>query len=362
MIRVLHVIDHLGLGGAQSVLLDMVANRDPKAVDAEVAVMHGRGIFAEALERAGIRVHVLSPAKWPPAYIPALLRLARSGRYDVLHFHLQGANWLGKPLCGLVSRAARVAHEHGSADLRFRGRWSVWPEGCAHLFSDRVIAVSAGVADFLAKHELVPRRKIEVIANGVDTTLFVQASPAARQRAREALGLKPDDFVAGSLGRLAPEKNFIVLADVARQCPDIHFVIGGTGPEEQALQRAMRGLGNMHLAGEITDRAAFYMALDAFVLPSLHEALPMTVLEAMAAGIPVVASNLEGVASALAGHGLLVKPGDAKEIASSLRVLRDRPEQGAAMAVEARRRVEEEFSASGTARKIENVYRELTGR
>lgn len=361
MIRVLHVIDHLGLGGAQSVLLDMVTNRDPESVDAEVAVMHGRGIFADALERASIKVHVLSPSKWPPAYIPALLRLVRSGRYDVVHFHLQGANWLGKPLCALVSRVPRVAHEHGSADLHFRGRWSVWPEGFAHLFSDRVIAVSAGVADFLVKHECVPRRKIEVIANGVDTALFAQASPAARQRAREALGLKPEDFVAGSLGRLAPEKNFGVLVDVARQCPDVRFVIGGTGPEEEALRGAMRGLGNMSLAGEITDRAAFYAALDAFVLPSLHEALPMTILEAMAAGVPVVASDLEGVSSALAGHGFLVRPGDAGEIVASLRVLQNQPEKRAAMTTGARRRVEEEFGAAGTARKVESIYRELTG-
>lgn len=357
MIRVLHVIDHLGLGGAQSALLDMV--RDATAVEAEVAVMHGRGIFADALEKAGIKTHVLAPSKWPPVYISNLLRLVRTGGFDVLHFHLQGANWLGKPLCALVSRAPRVAHDHSSADLRFRGRWSLLPDGIAHLFSHRVVAVSAGVADFLSRHEAVPHRKIRVVANGVDTGLFMPASVEARTRARDFFGLSSDDFVVGALGRLAPEKNFGILAPVARMCPDVRFIIGGAGPEEAALRRSFEKLSNCVLAGQITDRAKFYAALDAFVLPSLHEALPMTILEAMASGVPVVASNLEGVASALGDGGLLVPPGNAQEIAAQIRVLQSDPVRRRALVTKARKRVEERFSAAATARSLAAIYREV---
>lgn len=360
MIRVLHVIDHLGLGGAQSALLDMVSARDKVSVDAEVAVMHGRGIFADALERAGVKVHVLSSAKWPPAYIPSLARLARSGSYDVLHFHLQGANWLGKPLCALVSRAPRIAHEHSSADLKFRGWWSLLPDGFGHLFSSRVVAVSAGVGDFLATHEAVPRRRIRVVPNGVDTAVFAPSGPAAKQQAKRTLGMADHDFVAGALGRLAPEKNLLVIAGMARDCPGIQFVIGGGGPEERELRQAGAELANFRLAGQITDRARFYEALDVFLLPSLHEALPMTVLEAMAAGVPVVASNLEGVAAALGENGLLVTPGDAQEMTSALRALRDDPQRREDMAAGARARVESDFSAASTASKIEAIYRELT--
>mgnify|MGYP003584117476 CR=1 FL=1 len=359
MIRVLHVIDHLGLGGAQSALLDMVVNRDAAAVEAEVAVMHGRGMFADALEKAGIKVHVLADSKWPPVYLPSLVRLARSGRYDVLHFHLQGSNWLGKPLCAAVCRAPRVAHDHSSADLRFRGWWSLLPDGLSHLCSDRVVAVSGGVADFLAKHEAVPRRKICVVPNGVDTAVFGPVSAEVRARARASLGLATGDFVAGAFGRLAPEKNFQAVGVMARLCPGIQFIIGGGGPEEASLRRAMAGHGNCRLAGEITDRAGFYAALDVFVLPSLHEALPMTVLEAMASGVPVVASNLEGVAAALGDSGILVAPGKPAEMAAILRGLQEDPGRRAALAAGARRRVEAGFSASGTAARIESIYREL---
>lgn len=360
MIRVLHVIDHLGLGGAQSALLDMVANRDKASVDAEVAVMHGRGMFADALERAGVKVHVLAPSKWPPSYVPNLLRLARSGGYDVLHFHLQGANWLGKPLCALVSRVPRVAHDHSSADLRFRGWWSLLPDGLGHLLSDRVVAVSGGVADFLATREAVPRRKIAVIPNGVDTAVFAPASREARERARAALGLAPGDFVAGTLGRLAPEKNLRAITTMARQCPGVVFVIGGGGPEEKGLREAATDLGNVRLAGEIADRAGYYAVLDVFLLPSLHEALPMTVLEAMAAGVPVIASNLEGVAAALGEYGLLVPPGDSNAMTGALLALQLDPDRRTVLAGGARKRAETEFSASSTASKVEAIYRELT--
>ncbi len=359
MIRVLHVIDHLGLGGAQSALLDMVVNRNAASVDVEVAVMHGRGIFADALEKAGVKVHVLAPSKWPPVYISSLACLARTGRYDVLHFHLQGSNWLGKPLCAAVCRSRRVAHDHSSADLRFRGWWSLLPDGISHLFSNRVAAVSKGVADFLATLEAVPRGKIRVVPNGVDTTVFAPASAEVRARARASLGLASGDFVAGAFGRLAPEKNFQAIGAMARLCPGIRFIIGGSGAEEASLRMGMAGLENCRLAGEITDRAGFFAALDVFVLPSLHEALPMTVLEAMAAGVPVVASNLEGVAAALGDFGILVAPGNPSEMAARLRELQDDPGRRAALADGARRRLETDFSAAATAQRVESIYREL---
>lgn len=359
MIRVLHVIDHLGLGGAQSALLDMVTNGDRSALQAEVAVLHGRGLFADALARAGIQVHSLAPSKWPPVYVPNLLKLAGAGGYDVLHFHLQGANWLAKPLCAAVCRSARVAHDHSSADLHFRGWWSLLPDGLAHLFSDHVVAVSSGVADFLAQCEAVPREKISVVPNGVDTAQFVPATAASRAAARRSLGLTRDQFVAGYLGRLAREKNPAAMLTLAGSCPGIGFLVGGSGPLEGELRKAARGLPNCRLPGAISDRAMFFAALDVFVLPSWHEALPMTVLEAMASGVPVLASDLEGVASAVGGAGVLVPPGDTVAMAREIESLRADAKRRAALAAAARIRVERGYSAAATAGGVEAIYRTL---
>src|ERR1700752_320685 len=109
MIRVLHVIDHLDLGGAQTALLDMLRHRDSSAFDVEVAAMHGRVPFADALEALGIKVHSLARRKWPPSYVPALVRLLRGAAFHVVHFHLQGANWIAKPLAALAGQRVLIA-------------------------------------------------------------------------------------------------------------------------------------------------------------------------------------------------------------------------------------------------------------
>lgn len=359
MIRVLHVIDHLGLGGAQSVLLDLVAAADTSEVACEVAVMHGRGLFADALEDRGVKVHSLSRHKWPPAYVPNLLRLLRAQDYDILHFHLQASNWLAKPLGAVVSRARRVAHDHSSADWRFRRWWSLLPDALAHFFSHRVIAVSPGVADFLRTKEFVSRRKITVVANAVDTVFFAPASREKRAAARVALGLPQDRFVAGALGRLAPEKNFRLLARLSRVMPEIEFVVGGTGSEREAIHKETGGAGNFRLLGEVSDRPAFYAALDVLLIPSLHEALPMTLLEAMAAGVPVIASDLEGVASAMGGTGMLVAPGDAEALEEALRRVTSSPSEAAALAVAARDRAVSHYDARQSSAKLLALYRDL---
>lgn len=357
MIRVLHVIDHLGLGGAQSALLDIVANAEPSEACCEVAVMHGRGLFAEELERRGVKVHSLSPRRWPPAYIPNFARLVRTRNFDVLHFHLSGANWIAKPMSALFCRARRVAHDHSSADLAFRRWWSLFPDSFGHFFSHRVIAVSEGVARFLATRELVPRRKIIVSPNGIDTRLFVPPSKERRDRARAEMGLGAGDFVVGAMGRLAPEKNLRSIVELARQVPGCQFVIAGDGPEMESLRRSGGELSNFRLLGNISDRPGFYAALDVFVLPSLHEALPMTILESMAAGIPIIASDLEGVSSALHGCGTLVAPGDTCALKEALTSVSGNLAAAAERALLARERVEKQFDARIVSARMMDVYR-----
>ncbi len=361
MIRVLHVIDHLGLGGAQTALLDMLSHRDRARFDVEVAVMHGRGPFADAHERVGVKVHSLSRAKWPPAYVPAFLRLIREGRYDVLHFHLQASNWLLKPLAALAGAPLRISHDHTSGDLAFRGVASLLPDGISHRFSTRVIAVSDGVGDFLTRWEAVSRDIITVIANGVDDSAFRPARDGEKQAARRGLGLSTDRFVVGGMGRLAYEKNFAVLPELAARDGNLTFVVAGAGPENERLKELAGRLGvadRVVFAGSVTDRPGFYHALDAFILPSLHEGLPMALLEAMASGVPVLASRLEGIAAALAEdeEGLLAGVGAVDELSTKLRLLRKNPALGATLAAAARTKVGNRFSAARTVELVEAVY------
>lgn len=364
MTRVLHVIDHLGLGGAQSAVLDLIRCSDRACWDIEVAVMHGRGPFAEALAREGVTVHSLSANKWPPAYLRTFPRLAAEGGYRVLHFHLNGANWLAKTLAAAAGiKAVRIAHDHTSGNIRFRGWASVLPDALAHGCSHRVIAVSEDVRQFLLRYEALSPDRVVTIPNGVDTDFFRPFSAGEKRAARRRFGWPEDAWIAGSLGRLAPEKNYSLLVRLAEALPDALFVLGGNGPEGESLRRLIADLGleqRFFLAGQVEARKEFYQALDAFVLPSLFEGLPMTVLEAMASGLPVVASRLGGIPSAISHEetGLLADPSHPAEFLGTLRVLRE-PILAARLGEAARRRVLDSFTARLTARRVQECYESL---
>lgn len=366
MIRVLHVIDHLGLGGAQTALLDMLSYSDRATYAPEVAVMNGRGPFADALAKLGIPVHVLSPSKWPPRYIPNFLALIREQPYDILHFHLQGANWLAKPLAALSGHPIRISHDHTSGDLKFRGIPSLAPDSLSHLFSNRVIAVSDGVRDFLTRWEAVPDDVVVTIPNGVNLREFQNSSSEEKKAARAQWKIPAGAFVAGGMGRLAYEKNFVLIPDLAQRHPEVFFVIAGSGPEKHAILARAAQLGvadRVLLLGAVSDRPAFYRTLDAFLLPSLYEGLPMAVLEAMASGIPVLASRLEGVSAALheEEEGLFAIPGDSDSFSAQLSRLTASPELRQRLAVAAREKVALRYSAALTAARVEDVYQqELT--
>jgi glycosyltransferase involved in cell wall biosynthesis len=366
MIRVLHVIDHLDLGGAQTALLDMLRHRDRSAFDVEVAVMHGRGPFAEALEELGIKVHSLAREKWPPAYVTEFVRLLRNANFQIVHFHLQGANWIAKPLAALVGQRVRIAHDHTSGDLRFRGAGSLLPDASSHLLSSRIIAVSKGVRDFLTRWEAVPADLIELVPNGVDEEIFHPCTEEQKRTARSRLSIPQEAFVTGGIGRLAQEKNFALLPRLATLHPDIVFVIAGSGPERDRIAALASELGvdsHLRLLGTILDRGYFYHALDAFILPSLYEGLPMAILEAMSSGVPVISSRLEGISAVITeeNEGLLAQPGDVADFSRQLRRLKGSPELGGQLAQAARAKALNEFSASVSARRIESIYRQELG-
>ena len=363
MIRVLHVIDHLDLGGAQTALLDMLRHRDSSAFDVEVAVMHGRGPFADALEELGIKVHSLARKKWPPAYVTEFVRLLRGADFAVVHFHLQGANWIAKPLAALAGQRILIAHEHSSGDLRFRGLGSLIPDATTHFFSLRIIAVSKGVRDFLTRWEAIPPDLIELVPNAVDDKVFHPASEEERHAARKRFSVPAEAFVAGGIGRLAQEKNFILLPELAMRHSDIYFLVAGSGPERDRIAALVAKLGlgtRVRLLGTILDRACFYHALDAFVLPSLYEGLPMALLEAMSSGVPILSSRLEGISAVVAEEkeGLLARPGDINDFSRQLGRLKESSALRRELATAAQAKALSQFSASVAARIIENIYRQ----
>jgi glycosyltransferase involved in cell wall biosynthesis len=366
--NVLHVIDSLDLGGAQTFLLDLVRNLDPARYRAEVAAMHGRGIYAPAFVEAGIMVHSLSPRKFPPLYFARFWNLMRTGKFDILHFHLFGANLCAKPLAIASGHPAIIVHDQCNDASRDRNPLLLAADAFWNRRSSRVIAVSGSVRRYLLDREDLPDSLVTMIPNGIDATQFVPPSEEMREKARRALGLPEEAFVVGGIGRLVPQKNFTVFLDAAarilRSRPDLLFVIAGTGPLERNLreQAATLGLGeSVRFLGHVGDRIGLYRALDALMMTSDFEGTPMTLLEAMASALPVVASAVDGIAEVCSPRhdASLVRPGDAAGFAAALdAILRD-PQERARLGESARRTILDRYDIRPIAKRIEQLYDEV---
>jgi glycosyltransferase involved in cell wall biosynthesis len=363
--RVLHVIDSLDLGGAQTFLLGLCTRLDRGRYLPEVACMHGRGVYAESFGEAGIAVHSLSPSKLPPAYFRNFWKLMRSGSYDILHFHLFGANLCAKPLSIMAGHPAIVVHDQCNDASREGNPLLLAADAFWNRRSHRVIAVSESTRRYLLEREDLPDELVTVIPNGIDAGEFRPAVGLERENARTALGLPRDAFVIGGVGRLVPQKNFeLFLKVAARMIPDnprVIFAIAGTGPLEAGLKALAVHLGivdRVFFLGHVGDRPGLYHALDALLLTSDFEGTPMVLLEAMASGLPVVASAVDGIAE-VCSHGedsLLAHAGHAGGFAGLLGMILNDDLARGRFGSNARRTVLERYEIGGIARRIEAIY------
>ena len=225
-------------------------------------------------------------------------------------------------------------------------------------FSSHVLAVSASTrADLLARGNL-QENFVTLLPNGVDTSRFRPVAEVERGKARENLGVSGSRPVVVGLGRLHPQKNWPVFLQVAARFPEVDFVIAGTGPEEAKLRELAPG--HVRLVG-FRDSREVLAAADVFLLTSDYEGTPMTLLEAMACGVPSVVSAVDGCEEILGDGrgGVTARPGDVEDFARKLEAfLADgnlRSTQGAV----ARERVLRDYDAKEQTKMVEAVYERL---
>ena len=304
----------------------------------------------------------------------ALRRRLRAGRYDVVHFHTSRAHAMAPWVRGLA-RAAVVTRRMDYVPNRLFARWLYGRRAV-----DGVAAISTGVADALVRAG-VARERITVIPSGVDCAHFRPPTADERAAARAALGLGDADRAVGAVGVLEPRKGhrFLVEAmamlerndtggglprdQVARQAaPRIVAIIAGDGslrdPLAAEIQR--RGMGEaVRMVGRVGDARAILWALDIFVMPSLSEGLGVALLEAMACGLPAVASRVGGILDAVdeGRTGVLVGAEDADALAGALAGLSANAPARVAMGAAARSRADEYFSMVSMARRTVELYR-----
>jgi glycosyltransferase involved in cell wall biosynthesis len=228
--------------------------------------------------------------------------------------------------------------------------------------TDRYVCVSASEFDAASAAGIAPDAKFTVIENGI--RMSDAGTPAGRAAACRRLGLDPACRIVGSAGRFAAQKGLIYLVESAPpvlDCfPDSRFVLVGDGEERPRIERRLDELSlrrSFILPGRVEDAASLYQAFDVFVLPSLWESLPYSLIEAMAAGNAVVASNVGGVPEALDdGAGVLVPPADAGALSEAIIRLLGNPASGKALGAAARQRAAARYSLDTMLSRTSSLY------
>ncbi|MCS7062172.1 MAG: glycosyltransferase family 4 protein [Anaerolineae bacterium] len=313
------------------------------------------------------------PAQWTRG-MPALRGLARA--HDVIHLNSNhpGSRLgiaFGFALSGLPAPLICVEHRVSALDdIRvLRALKPILPAlfRLSRRGATRIIAVSRDNAEALTQLYGIHPARIEVIHNGVDLPVFDAAFIAqARADLRTELGIAPNDQIVLTLARLAPNKGHCYLIEampeVIRRFPNVHFVFAGA-PDEQAALEQLAGALNvrdrLHLLGFRTDAPRLLAGSNVFALPSLGEGLPLSVIEALAAGLPVVATRVGGVPEVIrhGENGLLVPPADTSALRDALLTVLSLDEVMRARWQEAARQTASLFTAEEMAIRTMNVYR-----
>lgn len=322
--RALHVITGLGVGGAERQLRAVLRHLP---LHCEVVTLTNPGPVAAQLRGDGVRVtHLGMSGNRDLTALPKLARMIRSGGYDVVHTHLYRACVYGRIAARLAGMRAVVATEHSLGERQIEGRPLTPATRRLYLATERLgsatVAVSVSVAERLRRWG-VPDGRIHVVPNGIEAARF-RFDPAARRGVRTRLGLGADDVVVGGVGRMVPGKRFDELVRAVAALPGVRLVLVGEGPERERLARLAGRLGagsRVRLAGECGDVPALLSAFDLFVSCSREETFGLAVLEALAAGLPVLHVTAPAVDELPREHapGALRIGGGAEELARALR-------------------------------------------
>lgn len=363
---VMHVLAPAPFGGAESVVRDLSRGLTGRGYEVEAALLlegDAAHPYERVLAEVGAKVH---PIRMPPrAYrreARALAELLEMRRPDVVHTHGFRPDVQAGRVAGRAG-IARVSTLHGftGGDLRTRLYERLQVRTVRRF--EQVVVVSRPL-EARMRRAGVPPARLHLLRNAWSRA----ESPMPRGEARAELGLPPDVFAIGWVGRLSAEKGGDVLVEALARLADVPFAacVVGDGPDRPALEARARSLGlsdRMRWCGIRPQAGRLFSAFDAFVLSSRTEGTPIVLLEAMQAGVPIVATGVGGVPDVVGpAEALLVPSEDPDALAGALRALRADAAGARRRADAARRRLDAEFAEGPWLDAYERIYREARPR
>jgi len=363
LLRVLHLTFNMGIGGTEQVIRQLVQGMRSEGVESEILCIDGFiGPIGEALHQSGIPVHKVARKQgfdW--SLIAAIRKRLREGRFNVVHCH-QYTPWIYGWLAALKLPAKVVFTEHGRFyPDRYRYK-AILINPLMALFTPSVVAISSATKEALVRYEFVPRKKIQVIYNGIAP---LKRDNIEALKIRDNLGIPKDAFVVGTVSRLDPVKNqgmmLRAFKEFSEKRADTYLLMVGDGPDKEKL---------ISLASEygISDRTIFtgfinnpvhhLSAMDVFLLSSHTEGTSMTLLEAMSLGIPSVATRVGGSPEIIADGvtGILTEPNEPSSFSVAIEALCQNSALRAKAGSDSIKRFDERFSAPAMVSQYREAY------
>lgn len=383
-VRVMRVIARLNMGGPAlhvSYLSAGLIERGYETTLVSGTLARGESSMSFVADNLGVRVvplaelgREISPVRDVVAAWK-LAKLIRKERPQILHTHTAKAGTIGR-LAALMSGPARPAvvvhtfHGHvlrGYFDPFRAAAFRLLEKGLARA-STALVAVSPEVRDELVRLHVAPESKFVVVRLGIELEKRVHADPGLREESRRLLGVTPHRFFVGWVGRMTGVKRvddvLLGFARLREQGVDAVLGLIGDGPDRDGMERKAKELGVIRhclFLGYQEEVAPYYAAFDAVMLPSANEGTPVSVIESLAAGVPVVATRVGGVPDVVRDgeDGYLVDAGDFTALGDRLADLARDPERRRAMGAAARSRILERYAVDRLIGDIDDLYRSL---
>jgi glycosyltransferase involved in cell wall biosynthesis len=365
-VKVLYLITELNVGGAERVVQRLATQLSKHRYDVLVACLYDPGAVADEITAAGVPVVNLGMrGKRDLRVVWRLFRLLRDERIQILHSHLFHANLLAVPI-GRVSKTPVIIVTRHNSDI-YGARRELVNRSLRGL-CDAIVVVSGKVREVELQRAATDPSKIIVIPNGVHVEAFSEANLAKLDTLRQAWRIQSNAPVIGTVASFQEYKGHAVLIDatvqILEQFPHTKVLLVGDGPLRSQMENKVNALAlsdTIIFTGVRQDVRDILPLLDLFVLPSLSEGLPVSILEAMAASRPVVATYVGGVPEAVVDRvtGLLVPPGDPTALVQAIVHLLDDPDLRQQMGQAGRERVLQHFTVERMVERTQDLYEEL---
>jgi sugar transferase (PEP-CTERM/EpsH1 system associated) len=367
-INILFVNYSLDVGGIETLILELSKRLNPSRFKPEICVLSTKGNLGNEFENAGITVHPLNKKEGLGWSIPfKLSRIIKERGIDILHSQNQ-SSWLYAAIAAKLARIPLVhtVHSNVSFNNPHPHRWLLLQRHLAK-HTRLIICVANSNAKFMQEKQHIPAEKIRVVYNGIEPEIYSSAASDPESKKME-LGITKGDVIIGNVARFSPPKdheNLIrAFKQVLQSVPAAKLLLIGDGPLEYKIKSLVSklGLGNqVKFLGRRRDIPGLLKTFDVFVLPSSSEGLPMAILEAMASGLPIIATNVGGNPEVVINEetGIIVpakNPGALAE--ATCRLLSNRNE-ARNMGVRGQNRVKGYFTFEAMAREYAAIYESL---